>query len=110
MTARIVAPLGFGFEIIIPMTDTLTLTDGAVNLVLGTSGLGGGKTLTLPSIQGALVPSQNPFIVVANKSTSGGTITVAAASGDTIIGTATIAAGAIATTFRHDGLHQWFAT
>lgn len=108
--ARIVAPLGFGFEIIIPMTGTLAITDGATNLVVGTSGLSGGKTLTLPSIQGAMVPSQNPFIVVANKSDSGGTITIAAASGDSIVGTATLSAGGTGLTFRHDGLHQWFST
>ena len=108
--ARQVALLGWPFEIIIAMTDTLVLTDGAVNLVLGTSGLSGGKQVTLPSILGAMVPSQNPFIIVANKSDSGGTVTVAAASGDAIIGTATIAAGAIATTFRHNGLHTWYAT
>jgi len=110
MTARAAAPLGWPFEILVAMTNTLTLTDGATNLVYGSSGLSGGKTLTLPSIQGAMVPSQNAFIIVANKSDSGGTITVAAASGDSIIGTATVAAGAIATTFRHDALHQWFAT
>lgn len=107
---RAAAPLGWPFEIIVAMTDTLVLTDGATNLVLGTSGLSGGKQVTLPSIQGAMVPSQNAFIIVANKSDSGGTITVAAASGDSIIGTATIAAGAIATTFRHNALHTWYAT
>jgi len=108
--ARIVAPLGWGFEIIVAMTGDLTITDGATNLVVGTSGLSGGKTLTLPSIQGAMVPSQNPFIVVANKSASGGTITIAANSVDAIVGTATVAAGATGITYRSDGLHTWYAT
>lgn len=108
--ARIVAPLGWGFEIILPMTNTLTVTDGATNLVVGTSGLSGGKTLTLPSIQGAMVPSQNPFIIVANKAASGGTITIAAASTDAIVGTATLAAGGTGLTLRHDGLVTWYST
>lgn len=103
---------GTSFETILPMTDTLTMTanQGNVNLVVGTSGLSGGKTLTLPSILGGMVPSQNLQIVVANKAASGGTITIAAASGDAIVGTATLAAGGTGLTFRHDGLHQWFAT
>lgn len=108
----VAAVFGTSFEAILPMTDTLVMTNTQANynLVVGTSGLGGGKQLTLPSILNGMVPSQNLQIVVANKSDSGGTITVAAASGDSIVGTATIAAGAIATTFRHNGLHTWYAT
>ena len=107
---RAAAPLGWPFEIIVAMTDTLTITDGATNLVVGTSGLSGGKTLTLPSIQNAMVPSQNPFIIVANKSNSGGTITIACNSADAIVGTATLAAAGTGLTFRHDSLHTWYST
>lgn len=103
---------GTSFESILPMTDTLTMTNlqASYNLVVGTSGLSGGKTLTLPSILNGMVPSQNLWIVVANKAASGGTITIAAASGDAIVGTATLAAGGTGLTFRHDGLHTWFST
>lgn len=110
--ATAAAVFGTSFEAILPMTDTLTMTNsqGNYNLVVGTSGLGGGKTLTLPSILSGMVPSQNLQIVVANKAASGGTITIAAASGDAIIGTATLAAGGTGLTFRHDGLHTWYST
>lgn len=108
----IAAVFGTAFEAILPMTDTLTMTNtqGNYNLVVGTSGLSGGKTLTLPSILSGMVPSQNLKIVVANKSDSGGTITIAAASGDSIVGTATVAAGATGITYIHNGLHTWYAT
>ena len=110
--ATAAAVFGTSFEAILPMTDTLTMTNsqGNYNLVVGTSGLGGGKTLTLPSILSGMVPSQNLQIVVANKAASGGTITIAAASGDAIVGTATLAAGGTGLTFRHDGLHTWYST
>lgn len=103
---------GTSFQQILAMTDTLTMTNDQadVNLVVGTSGLSGGKTLTLPSIQNGMVPSQNLQIVVANKASSGGTITIAAASGDAIVGTATLAVGGTGLTFRHDGLHTWYST
>lgn len=103
---------GTSFESILPMTDTLPMTNAqaSFNLVVGTSGLSGGKTLTLPSILNGMVPSQNLQIVVANKAASGGTITIAAASGDAIVGTATLAAGGTGLTYRHDGLHTWYAT
>lgn len=106
------AVFGTAFEAILPMTDTLAMTNSQANynLVVGTSGLSGGKTLTLPSIQGGMVPSQNLRIVVANKSNSGGTITIAAASGDSIVGTATLAAGGTGIVYAHDGLHTWYAT
>ncbi len=102
---------GTSFEAILPMTDTLTMTASQANynLVVGTSGLSGGKTLTLPPITG-MVASQNLWIVVANKSASGGTITIVAASADAIVGTASIAAGVTGITYRHDGLHTWYAT
>lgn len=109
--ARQVAPLGWPFEIIVAMTDALAVTDGATNLVVGTSGLSGGKTLKLPSVQ-AMALSQNPFIIVANKAASGGTITITIgdSSGDNIVGTATLAAGGTALTFRHDGIHTYYST
>ncbi len=103
--ARIVAPLGWPFEIIIAMSDTLTLTDGATNLVLVVSG-GGTKTLTLPSIQ-QMVASQNPTLFVVNQSDSGGTVTVAANAADAIKGRVTSAVST-GLTLRHDGLHTWF--
>lgn len=96
-----------GYEIILPMTDTLTVTDGATNAVIGTSGLSGGKVLTLPSIA-TMLNSQNFQIQVFNKSDSGGTITVAPNAADsTIIGRVTVAAAAGAV-FEHDGRHQWY--
>lgn len=102
---------GTAFESILPMTDTLTMTatQASYNLVVGTSGLSGGKTLTLPLVS-AMVASQNLWLVVANKAASGGTITIAAASGDAIVGTATLAAGGTGLTFRHDGLKTWYST
>jgi hypothetical protein len=45
---------------------------------------------------------------VANKSNSGGTITIAAASGDSIVGTASLAAGATGLIYEHDGLVTWY--
>ncbi len=71
--ARQVAPLGWPFEIIVAMTDNLAVTDGAINVIVGTSGLSGGKTLNLPTVQ-QMVASQNPAIIVVNKAASGGTI------------------------------------
>lgn len=102
---------GTSFESILPMTDTLTMTaaQASYNIVVGTSGLSGGKTLTLPKVS-QMVASQNLELVVANKSASGGTITIAAASGDAIVGTATLAAGGTGITYRHDGLLTWYAT
>ena len=96
--------LGGSYEIILPMTDTLTVADGSTNLVVGTSGLAGGKTLTLPSIAN-MVANQNLQMEVVNASGSGGTITIAKNSADsTIIGqiTVLVATGVIA---KHDGRH-----
>lgn len=100
---------GTSFETILAMTDTLAMTaaQANTNLVYGASGLSGGKTLTLPKIS-QMVASQNLSIQVSNKSDSGGTITVAAASGDSIIGATTVAAGAAGLIFRHDGISKWF--
>ncbi len=97
---------GTAFETILPMTGTLTMTaaQANVNLVVGTSGLA--ATLTLPKVS-QMVASQNLFIQVSNKSDSGGTITVAAASGDSIVGTLSVL---VATGIRyyHDGLKTWY--
>jgi ABC-type dipeptide/oligopeptide/nickel transport system ATPase component len=96
-----------GYEIILPMTDNLTISDAATNAVVGTSGLSGGKTLTLPSIA-SMLASQNFQIKVINASGSGGTITVAPNAADsTIIGrvAVTTATGSV---YSHDGRHQWY--
>lgn len=96
--------LGSPYEVIINMTDDLTLTDPDTNLVVGLSGLGGGKTLTLPKISTLRVSE----IVVVNKSSSGGTITVAKNSADsTIVGRVTVLV-ATGLTMRHDGISQWY--
>lgn len=100
-----VGVFGTSFEVIIPMTDNLTLTDGNVNLVRGLSGLGGGKTLTLPTIA-EMVASQNFEFYLVNRAASGGTITIAAAASDSIEG-ATTCLVATGRTLRHDGLHTW---
>ena len=102
------AYLGSAYEIILPMTDNLTVSDAATNLVVGTSGLSGGKTLTLPAIS-QMVASQNLRIKVANKAASGGTITIAANAADAVVGTVTLAAGGTGLTFEHDGRHTSYA-
>ena len=107
--ADIAGVFGTAFQQILPMTDTLTMaaTQADVNLVVGTSGLSGGKTLTLPAIN-QMVASQNFFIQVSNKAASGGTITIAAASGDAIVGVTSVAAGAVGVRYFHDGIHTWY--
>ena len=99
---------GSPFETILPMTGTLTMTSDQanVNLVNGTTGLGGGKTLTLPPIS-AMVFAQNPFIQVTNNSDSGGTITVAAATGDSVKGLVAVVVS-LGVRYYHDGIHTWF--
>lgn len=101
-----VGVMGTSFEVIIPMTNDLTLTDGNFNLVHGISGLGGGKTLTLPTIA-EMVSSQNLEAYVVNAAGSGGTITIAAATGDSIVGATTVAVGT-GRTIRHNGLKTYF--
>ena len=97
--------LGGSYEIILPMTDTLTVADGATNLVQGVTQ--GAKTLTLPSIAN-MVANQNLKIAVVNPSGGGGTITVAPNAADsTIIGRVTVLV-ATGATFFHDGRHQWY--
>jgi len=101
----IAAPFGSSFEIILPMTGTLTVTNAATNLVDCVSGLA--ATLTLPSIA-QMVASQNPFIQVTNRSDSGGTCTVAANSADAIKGqTAVLVATGVR--YYHNGLHTWYS-
>ena len=104
--STIAAPFGTSFEVILPMTDNLTVSNAGTNLVHGLSGLGGGKTLTLPAIS-QMVANQNFFIQVTNASGSGGTITVAANAADAIVGqTAVLVATGVR--YFHDGLHTWF--
>ena len=102
---------GTSFQEILPMTDDLVMsaTQASVNLVVGTSGLSGGKTLTLCAVS-AMVASQNLWLLVSNKAASGGTITIAAHSGDAIVGTASLAAGGTGIMYRHDGLKTWYAS
>lgn len=102
----IAAPFGTAFEVKLAMTDNLTVLNAATNIVIGTSGLSGGKTLTLPSIQ-QMIASQNFFIQVTNASDSGGTITVAAHAGDSIVGqTAVLVATGVR--YYHDGIATWY--
>ena len=96
--------LGSPYEVIINMTDDLTVTDPDTNLVVGLSGLSGGKTLTLPKISSLRVTE----IVIVNKSTSGGTIAVSPNAADsTIIGRVTCLV-ATGLTMKNDGLSQWY--
>lgn len=101
-----VAPFGTSFEVILPMTGALVMTaaQSNTNLIVGTSSLP--ATLTLPPIS-ALVGSQNLEFFVVNKATSGGTLTIAAATGDAIVG-ATSAVVASGRVIRHDGLHTFY--
>lgn len=99
--------LGGAYENILPMTNTLTVTDATTNLVVGTSGLGGGKALTLPSIA-QMVASQNLQIQVVNASGSGGTITVGPNAADSVIIGQVAVAVATGVVYRHDGRHQWY--
>lgn len=98
---------GTGFETILAMTDTLTLSaaQANVNLVYGAASMGA-KTLTLPSIA-QMVSSQNPFIQVNCPSDGGGSITVAPASGNSILGQVTVAV-ATGVRYYHDGISRWF--
>lgn len=104
--ARTAGIFSLPFEEILPMTGGLSMTaaQASVNLVIGTSSMP--DTLTLPTVA-QMNASQNLQIFVSNKSTSGGTITVAAPAGNTLVGrtTVAVAAGAV---FRHDGLSTWY--
>ena len=97
---------GTSFETILTITGarTIAANEANVNLVAALSGMP--DTLTLPAIS-AMTASQNFSIQVSNKSSSGGTLTVAANSADAILGRTTIAV-ATACVFRHDGLHTWY--
>lgn len=98
---------GTAFEVILLMTGTLSMTaaQAVTNLVLCTSGLP--ATLTLPTVQ-QMVAAQNLTLWISNKSSSGGTLTVAAASGDSIGGGATTAAVSTGLICKHDGLKTWY--
>ncbi len=97
------APFGSSFEVILPVTGVTAMTanQANTNLILGVSGMP--ATITLPTVA-QMVASQTLSMFVFNLSTSGGTMTLAAASGDTLRGTATLAVGAPGLTIRHDGL------
>jgi hypothetical protein len=102
--ARAAAPFGSSFETIYPATGAATITDAATNLIVGTSGMP--ATITLPSIA-QMVASQNTFIQVTNKTTSGGTMTIAANSADAIVGQTTVLVST-GCRFYSDGLHTWY--
>jgi hypothetical protein len=104
--ARTAGIFSLPFEEILPMTGALTMTaaQATVNLVIGTSSMP--DTLTLPTVA-QMNAAQNLQIYVINLTASGGTITVAAPSGNTLSGRSTVvvSAGAV---FRTDGLTRWF--
>lgn len=104
--ATTAAPFGTALEIIRSVTTTTVITDGATNLV--TSPSGGAKTVTLPSVAN-MTASQNLLIFINNAAGGGGNITVAPASGDSIIGQ-TVVAVATGVTYRHDGRNTWYST
>ena len=101
------APFGTAFEAIITITGARTIlaTEAYVNLIVALSGMP--DTLTLPAIS-AMTNSQNLKIQVVNKSSSGGTLTVAANSADSIVGRTTLAV-ATGTQFFHDGRNTWYS-
>lgn len=101
-----VAVFGTSFEVILPITATtvMTVDQANTNMIRCDSGMAG--TVTLPPIS-ALVAAQNLEFYITNKSSSGGTVTIAAASGDSIVG-ATTAVVASGRTIRHDGLHTFY--
>lgn len=103
---KIAGIFGTSFETILPMTGTLVMTadQANTNLVICTSGLA--AALTLPPIS-AMVAAQNLYIQVTNKSSSGGTCTVGAASGNSISGQVAILV-ATGVRYYHDGISTWF--
>ncbi len=96
---------GTSFETILPLTGAVAMTaaQANTNLVRALSGMP--ATLTLPAIS-AMVASQNLRLIIANRTSSGGTLTIAAASGDSIEGQTTAAVSTGVTCY-HDGLHTW---
>lgn len=101
-----VAIFGTSFEVILPITGTTVMTGAQANtnMIRCDSGMAG--TVTLPTIA-ALVASQNLEFYLINQAASGGTCTIAAPSGNTIIG-ATTAAVATGRTIRHDGVATFY--
>jgi hypothetical protein len=96
----------FEAQLNITAARTIAASEAYLNLVVAVSGMP--DTLTLPAIS-AMVASQNLSIQINNKSTSGGTLTIACNAADSIVGRTTLTAGT-ATIFRHNGLNQWFPT
>lgn len=101
-----VAPFGSSFEVILPATGALVMTSDQANTNMIRCDSGMPETITLPPIS-ALVAAQNLEFYLVNKSTSGGTATIAAPSGNSIVG-ATTAAVATGRTIRHDGLSTFY--
>lgn len=97
---------GTSFETILPVTGTKVMgaTETSTNLIRCDSGMP--ATVTLPTIA-ALVASQNLEMILVNQTTSGGTATIGAPAGHTIIG-ATTAAVSTGRTIRHDGLLTFY--
>lgn len=97
---------GTSFELILPATGTLTMTAAQANTNLVRCDSGMPATITLPQIS-QMVAAQNLVIYIVNKSSSGGTATIAAFSGDSIVGqtTALVATGVAC---RHDGIKTWY--
>ena len=105
--ARTFAPLGWAFETVLNMTDTLTVTDSATNIVTCSSGASS-KVLTLPAIS-QMVLSQNPVLFVVNNSTGNVTLTPNAADSATILGLGVTLANSTGVALYHNGIHQWYA-
>ncbi len=104
--ARAVAVMGTAFEIILNMTDTLTVTDSATNLVTCSSG-SSGKVLTLPAIA-QMVASQNQWLIVVNNSSGNVTLTPNSADTATILGLGATLATSHGVKLYHNGVHQWY--
>lgn len=101
-----VAIFGTSFEQILPVTGTkvMSAAEASTNMIRCDSGMP--ATVTLPTIA-ALVAAQNLEFYLTNQTASGGTATIGAPAGHTIIG-ATTAAVSTGRTIRHDGLLTFY--
>jgi len=102
----IASPFGSSFEVILPATGATVMTAAQANTNLVRCDSGMPATITLPQIS-QMVASQNLVIYIVNKSSSGGTATIAAFSGDSIVGQTTVAV-ATGVQARQDGLKTWY--
>lgn len=95
------------YDRITTITDTYAMlpTD---DVVVAVSGFGGGKTVTLPKAGLCTHQLGNNSKRLVNLAGSGGTATIAAASGDTLNGRSSVvvAAGAI---LESNGANDWYA-